>query len=385
MSNAPITKKFRDKAPKIMQLLIDLLIVDVEDAAAVLGSFGVETGGFMYREEVGGSGGYGWAMWTGQRRKDMEAWCAKHDYYPYSDDEHEYDDACLAFFIYEVTETWEKRVLVGGGSINGVYYPALQDCSNLNQKVESFWRLYERPGTPHADWRREMAHEALRLYSGIEPMEKPPMPYERVVISSGHGLYVRGASGIIDEVDEARKVTTALAESLKERGVTVVVFHDDVSESQSENLDRIVNFHNDQQRDLDISVHFNAFEQTSSPRGVEVLYVTQAELAGQLSAAIAEAGEFINRGGKKNTGLAFLNGTEEPSVLLEICFVDSEADCDMYSRNFEGIVDAIAEVLGGPLDTDEEIPPLLPSTALPRVDIEVSGDVIVYVNGTRVA
>ena len=39
-----------------------------------------------------------------------------------------------------------------------------------------------------------------------------PMPYQSIVISSGHGLHVRGASGILDEVDEARKVTEALAD-----------------------------------------------------------------------------------------------------------------------------------------------------------------------------
>ena len=31
------------------------------------------------------------------------------------------------------------------------------------------------------------------------------MGYDRICISSGHGLYVRGAAGIIDEVDEARR------------------------------------------------------------------------------------------------------------------------------------------------------------------------------------
>ena len=34
------------------------------------------------------------------------------------------------------------------------------------------------------------------------------MSYNRIVISSGHGKYVRGASGIIDEVDEARRVSS---------------------------------------------------------------------------------------------------------------------------------------------------------------------------------
>jgi N-acetylmuramoyl-L-alanine amidase len=214
-----------------------------------------------------------------------------------------------------------------------------------------------------------------------------PMPYERIVISSGHGKYVRGASGIIDEVDEARKVVDALSDALHARGVHVEVFHDDVSKSQSENLDRIVNHHNSLTRDLDISVHFNAFEQTDAPRGVEVLYVTQSALAGELSSAIADAAGFINRGGKYNSGLAFLNGTEEPSVLLEICFVDSEADCDLYGEHFDDIVESIADRLGGILEEGsgegEELPPPLPNP-IPRVDIEVSGEVLIYVNGQPV-
>ena len=32
-----------------------------------------------------------------------------------------------------------------------------------------------------------------------------------IIISSGHGLKVRGASGILDEVDEARKVVETVA------------------------------------------------------------------------------------------------------------------------------------------------------------------------------
>ena len=43
------------------------------------------------------------------------------------------------------------------------------------------------------------------------------MSYNRIVISSGHGKYVRGASGIIDEVDEARRVVEHLADELRAR------------------------------------------------------------------------------------------------------------------------------------------------------------------------
>ena len=77
-----------------------------------------------------------------------------------------------------------------------------------------------------------------------EAIEEMPMPYPAIVISSGHGKYVRGASGILDEVDEARKVVERLADELGSRGVEVTTFHDDTSHSQDENLHTIVAFHN---------------------------------------------------------------------------------------------------------------------------------------------
>jgi N-acetylmuramoyl-L-alanine amidase len=182
------------------------------------------------------------------------------------------------------------------------------------------------------------------------------MAYERIVISSGHGKYVRGASGIIDEVDEARRVVDELANELRDRGVDVTVFHDNTSQSQNENLNTIVNYHNAQTRDLDVSVHFNAFEQTANPRGTEVFYVTQSKLAGQVSAAIASCG-LINRGGKYDNDLFFLNHTAMPALLIEVCFVDSEADCECYEVQFQAICTAIGDVLGGGIEGGEELPP----------------------------
>lgn len=179
----------------------------------------------------------------------------------------------------------------------------------------------------------------------------------RVVISSGHGLYVRGACGILDEVDEARRVVNRVAEELQSRGADVWVFHDNTSKSQSENLNTIVNAHNAQDRDVDISVHFNAYEQVEKPMGCEVLYVTQEALAAEMSAAIASCG-FINRGAKRRTDLFFLNSTDKPAILLEVCFVDSEADAKLYEAKFYEICTAIADELGGePLEGIAEAPP----------------------------
>ena len=185
-----------------------------------------------------------------------------------------------------------------------------------------------------------------------------------IVISAGHGLYVRGASGILDEVDEARRVVKRLGTELQDRGVDVTIYWDDVSTTQNENLNRIVDFHNSKLRDGDVSIHFNAYEQVEKPMGCEVLYVTQKNFAARMSEAIADCG-FINRGAKYRDDLFFLNNTEMPAILIEVCFVDSEADAEIYETNFDLICESIADVLGG-----EEIKPVPPS---PEALFEATG------------
>lgn len=174
------------------------------------------------------------------------------------------------------------------------------------------------------------------------------VPYERIAMSSGHGKYVSGAIGLINEVTEARRVVEAVADKLSARGVEIETFHDDTSTTQDENLDTIVDWHNGEDRELDVSVHFNCDESTSKPVGVEVLYYSEDELADRVSEAIADVSGLIDRGGKERQELAFLNGTEMPAILIEVCFVDSKADVDIYKRHFDKICEAIADVLGGP-------------------------------------
>ena len=216
----------------------------------------------------------------------------------------------------------------------------------------------------------------------------------KLVISSGHGKLVRGASGYIDEVDEARKVVETVADILRDVDVEVLTFHDDVSTSQNENLNRIVNYHNSQNRELDVSVHFNAYQTTSGPMGTECLYVTQQTLAGVVASKMSEGGEFTNRGPKKRTDLFFLNKTEMPSVLLEVCFVDSKADVDAYHDNYDELCIAIAEGLtgisiGAPEEPDK--PPVQPPQQPPvesestvEITIKPIGNVRVLVNGEEI-
>lgn len=166
----------------------------------------------------------------------------------------------------------------------------------------------------------------------------------QIVISSGHGKYIRGASGLIDEVDEARRMVPRIAEYLREVGHEVQEFHDNTSTTQSQNLQTIVDYHNKQDRDLDVSVHFNCYVPTEGGRGAEVLYLTQEALAQKVVNAIAGAGHLINRGVKKRTDLAFLNNTNEPAILIETCFVDASEDVRAYEMHFDAICQAIGYV-----------------------------------------
>ena len=169
-----------------------------------------------------------------------------------------------------------------------------------------------------------------------------------VVISSGHGLKIRGASGELDEVDEARRVVSSVVQMLRDNGCEVHEFHDDTSTTQQQNLETIVKYHNSLERDLDISVHFNAYHDTYDPMGTECLYLTQSTLATGVAAEVARHGQLLNRGPKHRTNLYFLNNTTAPAILIEVCFVDSTADADAYRRNFSMICQAIADTIHPP-------------------------------------
>ena len=179
-----------------------------------------------------------------------------------------------------------------------------------------------------------------------------------VVISSGHGKYIRGASGKpcgtwgVDEVDEARRIVDEVAEILEDDyGIETHVFHDNTSHDQGTNLNTIVAAHNKhpQEGRLDVSVHWNAYECTSKEMGTEVLFITQEELAREVSAALSSALGLPDRGPKSRPELKFLNSTtgDEGAILIETAFCDSQADCAAYRDRFSETCMAIAASIAG--------------------------------------
>ncbi len=230
-----------------------------------------------------------------------------------------------------------------------------------NPKTNKQVKVYPSDWGPHQDTGRVAdVSPAVMEYLGLKTDDEVEVifpfthrttdteakPYPRIRMSSGHSTKCQGAVGILNEVAEATRTVDRVAELLRQRGVDCQTFHDTVSTSQNENLNRIVDWTNSAPHDLAVSCHFNANVETTSPMGCEVLWVTQEDLARRTSAAIASVG-FKDRGPKYRNDLFFLNQTTEKSILLEICFVDSSADASLYQKTFEAICESIATVLGG--------------------------------------
>jgi N-acetylmuramoyl-L-alanine amidase/Putative peptidoglycan binding domain len=170
----------------------------------------------------------------------------------------------------------------------------------------------------------------------------------KICISAGHAKDVRGMQGPspwgLEEVDEARRVTARVGELLNAGGVPTKTWWDDISQTQDENLDRICDWHNSQQRDIDCSIHFNSADPPG--HGCEVFYETAHDLAEAIVDKVCAASGLTNRG-PKTGNLYFLSNTAKPAVLVEVCFGNHQGDCETYRRAFEPICLAIAEGLAG--------------------------------------
>ena len=67
------------------------------------------------------------------------------------------------------------------------------------------------------------------------------------------------------------------------------------------------------------------------------------EVAENINEELEEIG-YINLGVEERPGLIVLNSTQMPAVLVEVGFINSDADNELFAMQFEGTARAIAEV-----------------------------------------
>ena len=167
-------------------------------------------------------------------------------------------------------------------------------------------------------------------------------------LHGGHTEFVQGANcGNRKEHIMDRQVKDAVAVKLRSLGHTVYDDTDEVGRTQAQNLNNIVRNCNSHDVDLVVSFHLNAFN--TKANGVEVCYYDQQDLAARVSAQLSKDIGWTNRGAKERRygekRLHVLAETKAPAILIELGFIDNEAD--MAKWDVDKIANSIVYALTG--------------------------------------
>lgn len=174
-------------------------------------------------------------------------------------------------------------------------------------------------------------------------------------VHAGHSLKCRGASGLLDEVNEDRAVKNKVIVLLRNEGHTVYDCTDDNGKNQNSNLKAIVNKCNDHKVDLDVSIHLNAGGGTGTEVYVYNDNSKAKDEAERIADNISKALGIRNRGVKTSTKLYVLRKTNSPALLIECCFVDNAID--KVKWNADKCAKAIVEgILNKSVNEHVEIP-----------------------------
>lgn len=165
-----------------------------------------------------------------------------------------------------------------------------------------------------------------------------------VVLDAGHGGNNPGAvyQGR-REKDDALALTLEIGKILEENGVEVYYTRTtDVYESPEQKAQE----GNAVGGDYFVSIHRNSSPYPNQYTGVETLvfnrYGEAARLAGNINARLEQVG-YENQGVNEWTNLVVLNQTRMPAVLVEVGFINTDADNRLLDERFEETARAIAE------------------------------------------
>lgn len=153
---------FDSLAPRIMGDLRQDFGLSKEQAAGVVGNLGHESGGFRHMQELaprgGGRGGFGWAQWTGPRRREFEAYVKEKGLDPTS------YEANYGFLRQELNTT-EK------GAIG-----AVRRADTAQGAMVGFENKFERAGVKAYRSRQKFTDRAMALPDVAEQPDAAAQP-----------------------------------------------------------------------------------------------------------------------------------------------------------------------------------------------------------------
>lgn len=165
-----------------------------------------------------------------------------------------------------------------------------------------------------------------------------------VVLDAGHGGPNPGATyNGRQEKDDALNLTLAIGKILEESGVEVYYTRTtDVFESPYQKAQEA----NATGADFFVSIHRNSSPYPNQYTGVESLvysrYGEAGRLANNINFQLEEIG-FVNHGVNERPNLVVLNSTQMPAVLVEVGFINTDADNALFDERFDDIARAIAD------------------------------------------
>ena len=169
----------------------------------------------------------------------------------------------------------------------------------------------------------------------------------KVAVRGGHCPKATGARGIIDELQEDRKVKDSLIKYLRQLGADVLdVTPPDSISNQSADLAYGVDKANSWGAEQFVSIHFNnAYSSYNGAIGTEVCVNSSYDRAQRVVNGLGSLG-FKNRGVKSMPRLYEIRNTKMKSMIVEVCFVEATEDVALYRRlGFDAIGKKIAESL----------------------------------------
>lgn len=164
----------------------------------------------------------------------------------------------------------------------------------------------------------------------------------RIGINAGHTKIGKGtgANKYLNESVETRKLAYEVMKQLADTTHEVVPL---VYDKSSDNLKAAVNDANNKKLDLFVSIHLNA----GGGKGAEVYTYKKAKLtqATKVLNNLEKLG-FKNRGIKDGTYIFVVRNTTMPAILIEVCFVDTQTDVELYKKlGYQKIAEAIVNAI----------------------------------------
>ena len=170
----------------------------------------------------------------------------------------------------------------------------------------------------------------------------------KIAVRGGHTELCTGASALINELTEDRKVKNAVVKYLRTLGQDVLDVTPPVNytSSASKDLAYGVNKANNYGANLFVSIHFNkAYDTYNGSLGSEVCVYSTNDYANRVVEKLGCLG-FSNRGQKIRTGLYELKHTNMVAMIVEVCFVEATEDVALYKKlGADAIGKAIAEAI----------------------------------------